>query len=260
MTSSQPTSAPDLAPGESVEDAVCERHGPFVRRVMQIMPGANPIRTMCPACQAEDRERRATAEREAKLRAAERALQQRIGRICIPPRFAGKTFADYRSDNEAQARVLRVCTRFAEIADSGESLILCGKPGTGKTHLACAIARRFAERGKTGLFLTVLAALRHVKSTYRRDSELSESDAIADLVEPDLLILDEIGMQVGSEHEKMLVFDVINERYQQCRSTILISNLDQAELSEFLGDRLIDRFHESGGVLAFDWSSHRRRA
>jgi DNA replication protein DnaC len=105
--------------------------------------------------------------------------------------------------------------------------------------------------------MTVLSAIRHIKDTYRRDSDRSESQAIDDLVAVDLLILDEVGAQVGSEHEKMLMFEVINERYQQLRSTVLISNLTREELSEFLGDRVMDRFRESGAVIAFDWKSHR---
>jgi DNA replication protein DnaC len=136
-------------------------------------------------------------------------------------------------------------------------MVFCGKPGTGKTHLACGIGRNLINKFRSVQFLTVLSAIRHIKDTYRRDSERTEQEAINDLLQPDLLILDEIGAQLGSEHEKMLMFEVINERYQQCRSTILISNLNADELTDFLGDRVMDRFRESGAVVAFDWASHR---
>jgi DNA replication protein DnaC len=108
--------------------------------------------------------------------------------------------------------------------------------------------------------MTVLGAVRHIKDTYRKDSIRSESEAIDDLVAPGLLILDEVGVQVGSEHEKMLVFEIINERYQACRSTILISNLNREELTAYLGDRIMDRFNEAGAVVAFDWASYRGKA
>ena len=75
--------------------------------------------------------------------------------------------------------------------------------------------------------------------------------------QPDLLILDEIGVQIGSEHEKLLLFDVLNGRYQQCRPTILISNLSGSDLEAYLGQRVMDRYRECGAVLAFDWNSYR---
>ncbi len=99
-----------------------------------------------------------------------------------------------------------------------------------------------------------------VKSTYRKGSEIDETEAVDQFIAPDVLILDEIGVQIGSEHEKMLLFDIINQRYEQCKSTILISNLDQSELTAYLGDRVMDRFRETGAVVAFDWTSYRGKA
>jgi DNA replication protein DnaC len=106
-------------------------------------------------------------------------------------------------------------------------------------------------------FGTVASLLRHIKATYAKDSQRTEQDAIDDLLRPDLLILDEVGVQVGSEHEKLLMFEVLNGRYQELRPTVLISNLDVAELEAFLGHRVMDRYRECGSVLAFDWQSHR---
>jgi DNA replication protein DnaC len=96
-----------------------------------------------------------------------------------------------------------------------------------------------------------------VKDTYRRDSERSESQVMADFMRPRLLVLDEVGVSLGSEHEKMLMFEIINERYQNQLSTLLLSNLTRAEITEYLGHRIMDRFAEGGAVVAFDWQSHR---
>lgn len=97
-----------------------------------------------------------------------------------------------------------------------------------------------------------------VKDTYRRDSDTSESEIIKRLAFPHLLIIDEIGVQYGSDAEKNILFDIINERYESLRPTILISNLNLPKLAEYAGDRVIDRMKEGGGkVLIFDWKSHR---
>lgn len=251
-------------PTVMVKAAECGKHGAYeAKEIPMPFEGMKPLRLGCPTCGAEYR------ENEERRKAAAEAMEQtnRIAalfrRSGIPARFSDRTFASYVARTDAQHRALRTASRFAEsVIESpqlGASLVMCGSPGTGKTHLACAIGRELANNMRSVFFSTVLAAIRHVKETYRRDSERAESEAIRDLLEPDLLILDEIGVQVGSEHEKMILFEVINGRYQDCKSTVLISNLSQDELLAYLGDRIMDRFREAGGVIAFDWPSHRRR-
>jgi DNA replication protein DnaC len=227
------------------------------------MPFDLPPRvSQCPPCAAE-----AAAKREAdEVARHEAERKMTISRLLaasqIPARYRDATIDGYEGDATGHVRARKACqsfvNRWQETRANGPSIVMCGRPGTGKTHLACAIGLDLIERyGSRVMFSTALAAIRTIKDTYHRDSEVSESEAIDRLVTPDLLILDEIGVQVGSEHERMLVFEVINERYQQCRSTILISNLNKQELTEYMGDRIMDRFRECGGVLAFDWQSYR---
>lgn len=239
--------------------ADCERHGAYDARVYDLGQGFRSVQLGCPTCSEESRKAREVAEaREAEQRAVSET-RARIASIGIPPLFADRTLDNYAAECPGQERALSVCRSLAESDEAGRSLILCGKPGTGKTHLACGIARRFAERGRHARFETVLSAVRHVRSTYSRASSRKESEALFDLLDPGLLILDEVGVQSGSEHERMVMFEIINERYQTRRSTILVSNLTLAELNDCLGDRVIDRFREVGGVIAFDWQSWRGR-
>jgi DNA replication protein DnaC len=241
--------------------AMCPKHGEYEARQI-CMPFADaPIISPCPMCGAEYTAKKEAREREAAQHRRAMEVEALFRRSGIPERFADRLLTNYRAENIGQRRALSIAERFVDSfgdgLTAGASLVLAGKPGTGKTHIACGIGRALVEQSCSVLFMTVLQALRHVKDTYRRESDRSESDAVADLLKPDLLILDEVGAQLGSEHEKMLMFEIINERYQRCRSTILISNLTGEELTTFLGDRVMDRFRESGAVLAFDWASHR---
>lgn len=259
MISSQNSNASQVSPLILTERAHCGKHGEYEARALSVIEGLQTVWSRCPDCEAIRLADLEAQESRRVRQEAEIALRARIGSIGIPARFADRTLDSYTADTAGQRDALDAALAMADGDDPGMSLIFCGAPGTGKSHLACGIARRFAERGRTAVFRTVLSAVRHIKDTYRHGSERSESEAIADLLQPDLLILDEIGVQTGSEHEKMLVFELINERYQQCRATILISNLSPAELTTYLGDRLIDRFREGGGVIAFDWQSWRGR-
>lgn len=264
MTNCPASSGPERLEFGQTEDvpASCDQHGPYTAKRMPTLFGAKPVQTLCPACVEARRQRDQAAAAEREQREQRARIDALFARSGIPARFADRTLDGYKAATDGQRRALRVAERFVETFAAGEtpgvSLVLAGKPGTGKTHLACGIGHALIrQHGATVLFATVLGALRSIKDTYRRESDRSESDAIRDLLRPDLLILDEVGVQLGSEHEKMLLFEVINERYQACRSTILISNLTREELTQFLGDRVMDRFRESGAVVAFDWPSYR---
>ncbi len=246
-------------------DATCPKHGGYIatRHTIDLGFGKPHVySTGCPAC-SEDAKAAKLAE-EAVRRAGDR--QQKVAtlvaRSCIPARFADRTFDGYAAVERGQKIALSVCRAYAEKwpekCDDGGSLVLTGGPGTGKTHLACAIGNAVMRDSLvSALFVPVSAMLRSIKDTYRKGSERSEQQAINDFCRPDLLILDEVGVQVGSDHEKLLMFEVLNERYQNLLPTILISNLTPDELETFLGQRVMDRYRECGSVIAFNWASHR---
>lgn len=235
----------------------CEKHGAYQAQLLM-----GRYKSRCPLCEKESVDAQIKEAQRAAERNRQNAIGMILGRSGIPPRFQGRDFNSYRPADEKQARVLKVCKAYADKFDdrlaNGGGLVLCGLPGTGKTHLACAIANQIAYQGRTSSFVSVMQAVRKVKQTYSRDSNESESDAIASFFKPDLLILDEVGVQFGSETEKLILFEIINGRYEQMRPTILISNLTAQELGAFIGERAIDRMREGGGaVLAFDWESKR---
>ena len=75
----------------------------------------------------------------------------------------------------------------------------------------------------------------------------------------DLLIVDEVGVKAGTENEKQIIFNVLNERYNNVLPTVLISNLRENEVKTYLGERVWDRLKEGGGnVLILNGESQRR--
>ncbi len=243
-----------------VERRVCATHGEYEAKIVNL--AGRELGGHCPTCMAErdakeqDRQRMVQADQE---RRRVEGLFQRAG---IPPRFQGRTFDNYQANNEGQARALRKARAYADswpqMKAAGTCLIFSGNAGTGKTHLACAIANELMGQGVSSLFTTVSDAMRAIKRTYDGGSNLTEIQAIATFVDPQLLILDEVGGNRGTEYELQLMFDIINKRYENCRPTIILTNLDPAALREHLGERVMDRLREGGGKLvAFTWESFR---
>lgn len=223
--------------------------------------------TMCPKCAdvklaARDAQEAKEAEAARKVEAAAR-WEARIGMAGIPARFRDRTLGSYIANSDIQRKALDFAKQYAdefdEVLKTGRCALFVGKPGTGKTHLATGIAlAAMANWNASTLFTTTMRALRRVKDTWVRGSVETESEAIEALVFPDLLILDEVGIQFGSDTERMILFDVLNARYESRKPSLLLSNLMVAEVRDFLGERIFDRLREDGGkVIVFDWPSHR---
>lgn len=239
--------------------ARCDHHGEYVSRNLM----AN-IWTKCPECTRAQREE--DEKERAKIKAENDAWkwQQKLKRAAIPERFMDRTLPSYQAETEAQKNALQFAIDFAaqfEGKPTGRGAIFSGERGTGKTHLAVGIALRIMGKfGKTAVFTTVQRYIRSVRDTWSRDSDYSESEVVAMYAQPDLLILDEVGVQAGSENEKQILFDLINERYEARKSTLLLTNLTIEECQAFLGERIFDRMREDGGkFVAFDWESWRKR-
>lgn len=240
--------------------ATCEAHGEFESRHI-----VGKVWTRCPACAREKADREAREE-AARARAKRREdWERKLGHACIPERFRTRTLDRFIASTPEQREALEIAkdyaANFQDVMKTGRCLIFLGKPGTGKTHLAVGIGLRIMGAfGHTVLFTTVMRAVRRVKDSWSRETMQTESDAIETLTSPDLLILDEVGIQTGSEFERNILFDILNERYQRRRPTIVMSNLSKDELALFLGERVLDRLREDGGrIIAFTWDSYRAR-
>ncbi|MDH5858994.1 AAA family ATPase [Lampropedia aestuarii] len=241
--------------------AHCATHGPYTSKCY--------LRNIWLGCSACIQQKQA-AEMAEQVRQQERMCLQewrsKLERAAIPPRFQDRSLDNFTATTPAQQAALQFATEYAknfvQVRSTGRCALFLGKPGTGKTHLATAIGLHAMHKHHAKVvFTTVLRAVRMVKDSWGRGARISESQAIATMVAPDLLILDEVGVQFGSEFEKHILFDVLNERYELRRPTLLLSNLTLAEVRAFVGERVMDRISEDGGaVVPFTWDSYRRPA
>ncbi|MCB6184267.1 ATP-binding protein [Leeia sp. TBRC 13508] len=242
----------------ATREASCELHGQYTSKNYGMS-----IWTKCPACAAQAAELREQAELRERAEVRQQRWSAMMGQAGIPARFQDRSFANYRVTCQGQQIAFDFAKRYAEtfLDDAyvtGRSAIFSGAVGTGKTHLAAAIGMALLSANRTVLYTSVLRMTRLFKQTWERGSQSSGADVVSMFASCDLLILDEVGVQFGSETERNILFDVLNERYENRRPFILLSNLDRKGIQECIGYRVYDRIKEDGGsCVTFDWPSAR---
>lgn len=170
-------------------------------------------------------------------------------------------FGDYKTTTDEQKQVLNDCQDFMVDGNYETGLMMIGKNGTGKTMLACIVLQElivYDPNNRRGYrYAEAIKIIRDIKDTWRKKT--SEQDAINKYTRPKVLVIDELGMSYGSPTEKQFLTEIINDRYNNKLPTILAGNLTSIEIKETLGDRIFDRFCESGKSLVFQWDSFRRK-
>lgn len=145
-----------------------------------------------------------------------------------------------------------------EFIDRTQDLVLYGDVGTGKTHLAIALAAAACNQGYRAKYFTTAALVMHLrraKDDHRLDKEL------AILARQHVLILDEFGYLPIDAEGARLLFQVIADGYEQ-RSLIITTNLEFARWGTIFGDdtmaaAVIDRIVHHGRLLQFRGESYR---
>lgn len=239
----------------------CNAHGDFTA-YGHTLGGTREIWTCCPSCKIDREAEEAERHRAAALQREAQAREEAIGAAAIPPRFRTRDFASFVADSPEKHRALSVARDFAEqfeaYAAKGKGLILSGLPGTGKSHLAAAIMLHVIGPRLWVQYISCMAMIRAVRDTWRKDSEKSERKILANFGRDiDLLVVDEVGVQYGTDGEQTILFEILDRRYNEMRPTILLTNQDKAGFKSFVGDRVFDRLGETCTWVSFDWSSYR---
>jgi DNA replication protein DnaC len=173
---------------------------------------------------------------------------------------AGKTFDAWDGQASAIPNATQQALRTLEWVDRGETLVICGPSGTGKSHFIEALGHLAIDRGKTVAWHTpeTLAALIH-----RHRADDSVQRAIAKLIRADLVGIDDVGLLDVSAEAAEAMFRVVDAAYEK-RSVALSSNIHPSGFDELMPKTIatatVERLLHHAHVLITDGQDSYRLA
>lgn len=208
-------------PGEHVEDGLicCDAcgmpreaivHNPFNGKRQK-------VRCICKCQQERDRLERDAADLKAR--------RERASRLIGGRRLASFSEDDGR-DQASLRRARNYAERFEDFRGDGIGLLMYGPTGTGKTRHGECIADLLVSKGMTVMMASVPQLVSDIqRSTYAKEDPLREA------VTCDLLILDDLGAERGTEYAREQVYSVIDGRYSRAAPIVASTNLTPGEMA-----------------------------
>ncbi len=156
----------------------------------------------------------------------------------IPKRFREKTFENYE-ERSGNSIAYKKAKNFAEnFPDVDKGLLLVGSVGTGKTHLAAAISNKLISRLYSVYFGNTTDIMSFIKSTYSKDAEVTELEAVKLMTEKvDLLVIDDLGKENETTNTIAVLYQIINRLYENEKPVIITTNYNSIDLAKKLGER-----------------------
>lgn len=194
----------------------------------------------CGAIIAEEREKREMEQAE-KLTIKNYLERSGLMRGIL----ANMTFENFNSQIAGTAK--EIAEEYADKfnRETTRGFMFYGKAGSGKTHLAVAIARRVIEKKQIQVrFVRVVDLLSEIRKTFDENESYrteNESDLIKNYTAVPLLVVDDLGSEKTTDWVRQILYQIIDERWIEQKPIIVTSNLKPKELEARFEERIASR-------------------
>jgi DNA replication protein DnaC len=155
----------------------------------------------------------------------------------IPRKFAG---VDY--DNDVPGNIKEAMTNQIR---NRMGLYLFGTPGVGKTHIACALAKKVIDENYPVMFLNTTEMLEKFRQNFGKELEGDEEDLFNEIMEFEgVIFMDDIGAEKASEWTRERLCLIINKKYED-----MFPNLDKKHFDTFLISELEIKINEMIDIM-----------
>ena len=236
----------------------CEKHGIDYEQQTQELFGKSITFGTCPLCDKESDEKRAQMEAQEERE----ALISRWKRSGIEELYYSATLENYTIETDEQRKAVETVKRM--IASKSGKIVMLGKNGTGKTHLAVCAVKALGGKIKTMYEISA-----EIRGTYKDKSPIEEIDYVDDLARVPFLVIDEIGRTKGSDAETNWLSYIIDKRNSRNLPLMLISNKHARKtcakngcpdcLENYLSEDIMSRLNTDGVLLHFTGDDFRAR-
>lgn len=289
--------------GKTPKPVKCEYCGVDRNYYGMIIPGSKsvlrwlerPEACKCEKGQALERSLIAEQKEREKRKEQERHNREMAERVAvimrqsgIKARFLSRTFDSFvvcdenkRAYNAAKSYAYNFTAMLPQKRAGGNyappeieqnGLFITGGYGTGKTHLAAAIANELMSNGVPVICMTMIDLLAKIKSTFdnaQKFGSIETEESIMRIYETvPLLIIDDIGSEQPTEWGSAKIYAIINARYEAYMPTIVTTNYGGAELVERMtpkgtdrknAEKTLDRLKEMCAGIQMNGKSRRSR-
>ena len=174
-------------------------------------------------------------------------------------RYANAKIEDLKTDTDLSI--------FSDPKSINQNILIVGNMGTGKTHIAYAIVNSMcAQYDIDGVgyytdgdveYTTIKEIIDNIRNSWKDSADKYDYEIVNRYKTVPLLIVDEIGVQYGTESERIELFDIFDSRYKDMLPIIAISNLNRQQLADTLGARIIDRLLSGAKIVEMKGKSRR---
>ena len=186
----------------------------------------------------------------------------------IPERYRWKFQEDFHPATPdgtlvriAQDARLYVSTLIDTDKEPERGFLLYGNPGTGKTLLGCIMLNELMlNHFKPARFLNLSKYLQQLRDTYSEDSDNYGQTwrIIEALGKIPYLVIDDFGVQRGTEWAKEVLYDLVDTRYAEKRFTVITTNQPLSELQQLSQGRIYSRLLEMCKLVAMEGEDYRQ--